>query len=749
MDRRTFVLSSLTGITASTLSRAISPGSRALKADGGPNRSEPFSPFESGAVEVIRQGSMVRYISGSTVYVEELIDDRWSGRFWGLGESARHSPPLWTSEAFEVRLKTEPTPCNVPGTLAATGWQLVGTSELPQDANDKRHVVVELSNSIHPLKLKVHTLLDGTPVLMRWLEITNTSSYSWALTDLAPWSGQLWNEDAPIKLGRSLRWDDQWNGWFGWTQLQGGRNVIPEIRGLAYDDPYFVLHNETRGEYFFGQLAWPVNFWIEFKKGPGLEFKIGPAANNALRVIAAGETISTPAVHLAYVKGDFDAVVQAMHEHIRRSVLPSRDPQKAYLIQYLFPEDQPLSVYHGADYNEETVKKCMDVAAAAGVELFIVDGPTWCKTYGDWLEPDPRRFPNGLGPLREYAHEKGLLFGLYFELEGGRTGYCSNDGKGACIANWNESKIFKNHPDWFVQPNFQLNLAIPEAGVYFKRLLNEVVEHYQLDIYRHDFNTPLQGDGLNTVRDGFTESNYWRHYEALYEAFQYVHEKHPHLILQQAAAGGLRLDLKTCSVFDEQYTCDRVSSPWVYQMSAGLSVYLPPETLVTPNGMAGDQQPDFLTVLRAAYFLGNTPMLFNAILPKSMEDFTPERRKQFQRYAAIYKNFVRPILTDCKVWHHAPVNAAGGIKAGDWFAMEFTAPDRTKGWAVIIHLTKAEPSVYSFRLKGLDSAKSYKVTFDNTGTSSQFSGSRLTEHGLSVRLGADQLSEVVLFEISD
>ena len=106
-----------------------------------------------------------------------------------------------------------------------------------------------------------------------------------------------------------------------------------------WDDPYFVLRNESNGEYFFGQLAWPVNYVMEFQRERGLSFKIGPLAANALRVISAGETIRTPAVHLAHTKGDFDLTVQAMHDHVRRSVLPKRRPDRAHLVQYVFPED--------------------------------------------------------------------------------------------------------------------------------------------------------------------------------------------------------------------------------------------------------------------------------------------------------------------------------------------------------------------------------------------------------------------------
>jgi alpha-galactosidase len=159
---------------------------------------------------------------------------------------------------------------------------------------------------------------------------------------------------------------------------------------------------------------------MEFNKHEGLSFKIGPTAVNVLRVIEPDETIKTPAVHLGIVKGDFDETVQAMHEHIRRSVLPSGNPRRRYPIQHAHAEDQPLSIYRGKEFTEQNVKKAMDVAAAIGAEVFDVDGPTWCSTYGNWLAPKEKLFPNGLGPLVKKLGPAEQLQACY---EAGPTGY--------------------------------------------------------------------------------------------------------------------------------------------------------------------------------------------------------------------------------------------------------------------------------------------------------------------------------------
>lgn len=684
----------------------------------------------------------VCFTSNRTIYIEALVDGQWVGRYWSadgrIDQERRFTKP---EPAFELRIKEDP---KAEDTLIVSNFEWVSTSGLPETSRG-RHFIVELENKIHPINLKVHTLLDGTPVLTRWLEITNNQDRPLALTTVFPWSGRLWSKPAPITLGHSTRDTDQWNGWFGWTPLNPGVNVFEQDKGLAYDDPYFILRNESNGEHFFGQLAWSANYIMEFQKEDGLTFRIGPSAINALRVIAVGETIATPAVHLGYVNGDFDSTVQAMHEHIRRSVLPERKPEKSYLIQYLFPEDQPLTVYRGEQYNETTVKKCMDVAAAVGIEVFIVDGPTWCSAYGNWLVPDEKRFPSGLRPLVEYAHQKGLLFGLYAEPEGGREGYRSGE-DGAYIGPWNQSKVFQEHPGWFVQPNSVLNLSIPEAAEYMESELEQMIEHYKLDLYRHDFNSPLRGQGSETLRDGFVENDYWRHYSAFYGIFERLHARYPDLILQQASGGGSRLDLGTVGRFHEHYTTDRADCPSLYQTASGLSVYLPPEVLVSPNGMAGQNQPDFVTILRAIYTLGNTPMIFNAMLPRSIEELRHSVKEKFLHYSNIYKAFIRPLLPICKVYHHAPINADEGTESGGWFAMEFESPSQKEGWATIIRLRGDAPDTYLFKPKGLDGQERYSVTFDNSGKKEIFSGSALMQDGLLIHLDTDLCSELLLFE---
>ena len=61
-----------------------------------------------------------------------------------------------------------------------------------------------------------------------------------------------------------------------------------------------------------------------------------------------------------------------------------------------------------------------------------------------------------------------------------------------------------------MQPQSVLNLSIPEAAAYMESELGRIIEDHGLDLYRHDFQR-ARGEGSVTRRDGFLESDHWRH----------------------------------------------------------------------------------------------------------------------------------------------------------------------------------------------------------------------------------------------
>jgi alpha-galactosidase len=691
------------------------------------------------SLAVTNAAEPIVYRTGPVEYSEELVDAHWCGRGWICAGAKISGEPDQSADALELEFEIQ-TPNGKREDVSATGgWKLLSHSETAL-SDAARQSTVQLAHTVLPLTMQVQTRLDGTSVLTRWLDIKNVGQQPIALKKMSIWSGRLIDGDRKFVLGHSLRDDNGYEGWFGWTALHSGLNAFSQNHGLAYDDPYFLIGDDAHDAYFFGQLAWPANFTMEFDVSNGVSYRLGPRAQQALRVIAPGEEVSTPAVHLGLTTGGFDRAVQDMHSHIRRSVIPTRPSQLAFRIECLMPEDRQ-STFRGDAYNEQNVERSMEIAARCNAELFIVDGPTWARGYGDW-SPKETWFPHGLAPLSTFAHQHDMKFGLYAEPEGGR-------------GDWTATRAYQEHPEWFAGKI--LNLAIPAAAEYMESEWRKIIDNHQLDLYRHDINVVGQGENTVNERDGFQECDYWRHYATLDALVRRMHCDYPNVIFQQASGGGTRLDLATVGAWDEHFSSDENRYPHVYRMAAGMSVFLPPEIVVTPNGMyAPHLAPDLVTTLRGIYTLGNTPMLFNEVLPKDRHAMMPRELELFQRYSELYRSFMRPILSESLVYHHAPVDAEQGVDDSDWFAMEFAASDHQRDWVTVIRLSSKAESTYRLYPRGLDPTRKYRVVLDNTGQCVVRAGDDLRDNGLTINVGFDQAksqvipsapeSELVLFE---
>lgn len=715
----------------------------------------------------------ITYFSGDAVYSEALIEGRLVALYFS-GDGSEKTGRYGQAAAFAIQTATDSWMAQPSNTQRHDiGWSWQATKNLGINDRGSRHFVLQLKNEKFPMSVTIHTLLDGTAVMQRWVEVTNLDSKAFVLMGASSWTGQAW--PWAIADGYDLGYQvDNGLGWFKWQKLKEGSTVIESNYGNGYDDPFFVLRNVADSEYLIAHLAWTANWKMQFdcdfqttSDRAGVSFTIGPQSKDPLRVLKAGETVSCPKVHLGFIRGSFDEAVQAMHTHIRKSVLPKRPKDRAQLIQYSVPKDSPMSFYKGNDFNEQNLCKSIDVAAAIGAELFIIDHGWW-QIYGNWEAPKDR-FPNGIEAVADYARQKGLLFGLYFEVEGGR-------------GDWRKSDIYQQHPEWF-GPQDVLKLHQPEVAAYVENLLIKNIEQYDLDLYRHDFIPGYTNEWMSSPVEGFTENCYWRYHENYYAVWERIHKKYPDLILQMCTNGGAREDLDMMSRFHETYTVEDpdlsfpVSRLGTYNCSenqyrlppmlpeiSGKTVALPPECLVygVPPGKTLKAAleayhfplPDFLGdgLPQGVYRNLKTHMMFTLTTPwvlvgvsPSLDHLSKEDFAYYRHYTDLYKNFIRPIQPMSKVYHHAPVSELGGVESSTWFAMEFIAPDKSKGWATIARLGN-EGQSYLFRPRGLDGKANYKVTFDIAKKTIKMSGHDLATQGMLLDFESILSSECLLFE---
>jgi alpha-galactosidase len=182
-------------------------------------------------------------------------------------------------------------------------------------------------------------------------------------------------------------------------------------------------------------------------------------------------------MHLGMMFGDLDAAVQAMHEHLRRSVFMKQPRGRGCWVESGIGPEVEITV--------DWVNHAIDSAAEFGAEVFFIDASwyaplhdEWWSTVGDW-EVDRERFPEGLKPFRNRAHQKGMLFGFWMDAE--RIGH--------------KSHIVQEHPDWISvtyddekRLGNMLDLTNPAVARWMEEKIAKVISDNQLEFFRLDYN---------------------------------------------------------------------------------------------------------------------------------------------------------------------------------------------------------------------------------------------------------------------
>ena len=704
---------------------------------------------------------MVRFDTGVVVYQEALINGQYlvantsamgrpKPREWvwqGLSGGATGTRPLRTRQhAFQIE---------VGGQLLVDRWEWINVEEEVAPARDgTRELVVTLRHTQRPVEVAVHTVLDDTPFLVRWLVITNTGEDDLPVSQVYPWSGQVWDpvgrgwhtiDDLTLlphglfTLGRYVSTDAGGEGSFDWMELPIGEYGFETLNGRSgWGTPCFFLRNEVTGELAGFQFAWSGNWQVQLvndfdpghrpPKDARLYARVGLAGPAPLRVLAPGESARTPEVHFGFLFGDLDACVQALHAHERASVIPPQPAGKEHLV-----EVNHTGYTRNAQVTEGQLHEEVDVAKDAGVELFMLDAgwfgeasERWSETVGDWNRENPL-LVSGVKAAFDYAHAQGLQVGLWVEIE--RMGVASN--------------LLRDHDDWAMRkrgeriPN--LDLSKPEVARWVEDTIAGLIEKYELDCFRLDYNIST-GEGGEAERGGFTENVLWRYYDGLYAVFDHIRARFPGLLLENCSSGGGRTDLGIMSRFHFTQVTDRWSPGPQLKVMNGMSLALPPELCMPLLGAISDGVSDIDFMLRIGLF-GH--MSVSGIFPTMMERHAVARER-WKHTIDLYKTFVRPMLSTCRMFHHTPVQRQ--TEEGEWVVLECVSEDAGQGYAGIFRLPGATGEAYRFYPRGLDISRSYRVTYDTTGQSREVDGGRLVDEGLRVPVAGAYTSELLLFE---
>ena len=692
-----------------------------------------------------------RFSSGFMLCDEELYAGRWVNRYWTSTGQIKADFHMDGQSQARSGMPIDSFQLGIEGQDLAGSWRWVKSEQTEVKNPDGLLVTIELASTTRPISVKVHTLLHGGPVMIRWLDITNTGSKPTAITKVSPWSGMLWNSngykeriqengEAPFEVATAKY--EEWGHEGAWTfdPVSNGTKTVSGTRGRSgWGHPTFFARNRATGEWFVATLGWSGNWTMHVtgaedkaRDQARLFFDLGPsAADPVLRVLEPGETVKSPETHLLLMRADLDHVIQALHEHVRKNILPPNVPGREYQVE---------SNHRGyiVDHEDEAgMKREIDMAADVGAEEFLIDagwyGPEpnqWWNNVGDWYAGS--WLPDDINPIREYARKKGLLFGLWVEIESiGQA-----------------SKLRKEHPDWVLTRNGKpvangrlLDYANPAVVAWAESEIVRIIQKYDLDMFRLDYNSTAEEDG-NRMKDGFLENTDWRHVEALYGIFDRVRKRFPGVIFQNCAGGGGRLDYGIMRRFQNTELSDWLRAPRGLKILNGMTWLLPPEILLRTFGTESDgleEDGDVDVQMRTAML---SRPIFRGISP-TLPEFNPLLREKIRASVQLFKDTVRPIMVNSRVYHHTPLVPL--MEPSPWVVLEYATQDSTRSVVGLFRTAQDGDPVFRFIPRGLDLGRTYRVTFQNKHQTVEIPGSQLLQ-GIPIRLEQDLTSEMLIFE---
>jgi len=181
-------------------------------------------------------------------------------------------------------------------------------------------------------------------------------------------------------------------------------------------------------------------------------------------------------------------------------------------------------------------------AAALGCEYFTLDAGwfghgTWSDYVGDWEENKEGGYRGQMKTVSDRVHEAGMKFGLWLEPE-------------RALKN---VSIVSEHPEYFFDNghSYFLDFANEEARQYIIDLTLGLIQTYQIDLIKFDFNDTISYD-----KTGQAFYDYHQGHLAYVKALK---EAYPHLYLENCASGGYRMNLEQMKYFDSFWFTDNQS----------------------------------------------------------------------------------------------------------------------------------------------------------------------------------------------
>ena len=509
---------------------------------------------------------------------------------------------------------------------------------------------------------------DGLPVVRCWNTVENRSAEPLGLevvsTLVLPYAAGLSDDASLLIPHNSWQQELQWkenslsqlgSNYFVHNTSSSKRIQIRSIGSWSSGEyaPMACLRNRSDSTMTFWQIEHNGSWnWELLEHGSKYQLVVtGPndTDHQWYKQLQPGESFTSVPAAVGMVIGGEDEAFSVLNQYRRRIRRPNRDNENLPII---------FNDYMNCLWADPTTEKelpIIDAAAALGCEYYCIDAgwytdeEDWFPTIGEWI-PSKNRFPNGLKEVTDYIRSKGMVPGLWLEIE-------FVGSKCALVQKVDKRWFFQKHGKILdLRGRYQLDFRNPEVRAYTRSVIDRLIRDFGIGYFKVDYNcnsyagTEVDSDSLG---DGLLEHN-----RAYLQWLDDIFAAYPDLVLENCSSGGMRMDYAMLS----RHTIASSSDQEVY-------LKFPSIVANSPTGMTPEQTAVWSYPLAGA---DREQIIFNCVsstlcrIHQSGNTATlPETHKAIiQEQYALYKAIRKDIPNALPFW---PLGLASD--GDDWISL--------------------------------------------------------------------------------
>ena len=388
--------------------------------------------------------------------------------------------------------------------------------------------------------------------------------------------------------------------------------------------PFAAIEDTAAGVLWGARLAWAGSWQMEIVRQHFQVSLSGGLADREFghwkKTLAPGESLEAPPATVACLQGTFDDLCDCLTRP--QEAAADRQPGVESDLPILFNEWCTT----WGDPQHDKMIKIADRLNGSDVRYLVIDagwyktdGTEWGNSHGDWV-PNPRLFPEGLEGVAREIRQRGLVPGLWFEME-----TCGSDSSAFSLV---DHLLRRDGIPVTVGARRFWDMSDPWVVDYLSGRVIDVLERCGFGYLKVDYNETLGigCDNPDSLGEGLRQQVLGSQ-----RFFQKIRDRLPDLVIENCASGGHRLEPSMLALTAMSSFSDAHEAVEIPIIAANLHRLMLPRQSQIWAVLRATQSDQRLAYSLAATFLGRM------CLSGGIEDLSQDQWQLATRAMALYR----------------------------------------------------------------------------------------------------------------